>query len=222
MKNTIVLLFVAIVAYGQNGMNPSSKKNLEFGFNIYSLNNFRHSPLISATDKDYLFDQNFFPGLFVKKHFNKNILRMSFDYNKRVINDRVNTSHHAYKNDGEIQQGELRLGYERELGSKKMVPFLCADLGYSYSEAKGFASVFSDITRYNDQEYFVKTNRYFINAGIGLKYKMSNKLTLTYEGGFVYGTYHSKDYKNNPYNPQYTRRFNMFNPVRTLGLSILL
>ena len=220
MKTTILLLFVAVLSYAQNGeSNSGIISNYEFGSNLYSLTNFKLSTS-RQTGKDYYsYDQNVLTGIFAKKHFNKNIVRVSFDYTKKIINQEINNLHTYIKDNGEINQGELRLGYEREFSSRKIVPFLCSDFVYSYSEAKGKASVYGDFVAYSDRPYLIKTNWYSVNVGAGLKIKITKTLLLTYECGLQYGYYYSRD-NTSLYIREVSAKFSAFNPVRSLGLSV--
>ncbi|MBL7930994.1 MAG: hypothetical protein JNL60_03775 [Bacteroidia bacterium] len=219
MKNTILFLLLAALSYGQNNQpNPGTTPNYEFGFNLYSITDLKSALYRMTGEKYYIYDQNFFSGLFVKRHFNKNIIRASFDYTKKIINQETITLHSYTEDNGEVNRGELRLGYERELSSKIVVPFVCADLGYSYSEAKGKEIVYGDFVSYADRPYMIKTNWYFVNAGAGFKIKITKSVLLTYECGVQYGHYYSRDHSN-PNIRETSAKFSSFNPVKSLGLS---
>ena len=121
---------------------------------------------------------------------------------------------------GDIKSNEFKLGYERELSSKKLVPFLSADLCYNYSKAKGLSSAYGDFVSYEDQKYLVERNEYSLCVGSGLKFSLAKNIVLMYEFGVQWGYYHSQNLKYNLSNTIDEGRFFRLNPVRTLGIII--
>ncbi|MBI3519080.1 MAG: hypothetical protein HY062_06950 [Bacteroidetes bacterium] len=225
MKTILFYISLApIIAFGQTTepakASPASNPlKYELGFNLFSLTDL-HKGDPYYTSKSYDYSTNLFSGIFVKRHFNKNVVRFSYDYNHRVVNEK----HEAYpwysKATGDVKLNEFRLGYEREFSSKKLVPFLSTDLCYNYSKAKGISSAYGDFDSYQDQEYLIERNEYSVCVGSGLKYNLAKNITLVYEFNVQTGYYHSQNLKNNLYNYFDEGQFFRFNPVRQLGISI--
>jgi len=197
----------------------SASLKYELGFNLFSLTDASNrGPYY--TNKNYDYSANLFSGVFVKRHFNKNIIRFSYDYAHKIVNEKWTSSPWYSKTTGDIKSNEFKLGYEREFSSKKLVPFLSVDLCYNYSKAKGLSSVYGDFVSYEDQEYLIERNEYSLCVGSGLKFNLAKNISLVYEFGIQSGYYHSQNLKNNPGYTIDEGRFFRLNPVRTLGVSI--
>lgn len=210
-KLALYFLLFTFVMSAQN-KNPIKNKNpktfkYELGFNLFSLTK-------DINTNGY--DQNYFSGIFVKRHFNRNSIRASFDLYRKAINEYYKSTYndYFYQNNGNIIAGSFRLGYAREFGSKKLKPFLSADLGYTYTEYEGFQSGYNDWYTHSNTQYLIKRNEYTISLGSGLKWKLTNNLQFNYELSGQISRYYSKE-------RSYSTNFLIFNPVRQLGLSIL-
>jgi hypothetical protein len=216
------LVLVSAIGYGQTNEStaPAVKKNLkyELGLNLYSVTNFHKGDYYDNTN--YAYNQNLFSGIFLKRHFEKNSVRVLFDYSQKVVNKKWESTPWFSKTTGDLKSSELRVGYERAFGTKKIIPFLATDLSYNYSKATGLSTVYGDFVSYQDKEYLIKTNQYSICIGSGLKFKITDHIMLTYEFSFQYGYYQSKDYKSNGNASVDKGMFHAFNPVRQVGFSI--
>ena len=222
-----VLFFIALfpaIVFGQtaetiNQKPATSSLKYELGFNLFSMTDL-HKGDPYYTNKNYDYSTNLFSGLFVKRHFNKNVIRFSYDYAHKIVNEKWASNPWYSKTTGDVKSNEFKLGYEREFSSKKLVPFLSADLCYNYSKAKGVSSVYGDFVSYQDQEYLVERNEYSLCIGSGLKFNLAKNIVLIYEFNVQAGYYHSQNLK---YNPSYTideGKLFRLNPVRQLGISI--
>lgn len=223
-KLSLYFLLFSFVMSAQN-KNPIENNNpktlnYEFGLNLYSLTDL--SPKYFWGDgNEYTFDQNYFSGIFVKRHFNKNCIRAGYDLYRKTINENINNSDRFYQNNGNIMTSAFRLGYEREFSTKRIIPFLSADLVYMYSLTKGFVSGTSGwMKAYYSGEYLIRKVEYAISMGSGLKWKLTKSLQLSYE--FSYQVGYSR-FKERQGFYQFERSGTVFriNPVRQLGLSIL-
>ncbi len=195
----------------------------EFGFNLYSLTDLRRAPFYSEDDLNkYVFDQNYFSGIYFKKHFRKNCLRASFDLYRKTINDYLKSSSNPFffQNNGQKVSGNFRLGYEREFSTKKLVPYVSADLVYVYSESKGYTSAYGDFSSHYHLEYRIKQYEFAVSMGTGLKLKLSKNLQLSYELSGQIGRVNSKTVTTDN-EIRYGATVLRFNPVRQFGLSIL-
>ena len=215
-------MLTSTICLGQSITNEKQlaekKLKYEIGFNLYSMTDLRRG--IYYDNANYIYNNNFFSGIFVKRHFNKNVLRLLFDYNQRLVNYKWESKPWYSKTIGDVKATEFRFGYERELGSKKIIPYISIDLCYNYSKATGFSTVYGDFVSYQDKEYLIKRNEYSICYGTGLKYRVTNNITLSYEFSLQCGYYNSHDYKSDPYNYIDNDFFYKLNPIRQMGLSI--
>lgn len=197
----------------------SASLKYELGFNLLSLTGVNKGvPFYSNRNYDY--SANPFSGIFVKRHFNKDVIRLSYDYAHNIVNEKWASYPWYSKTTGDIKSNEFKFGYEREFSSKRLVPFLSADLCYNYSKAKGLSSVYGDFVSYEDQEYLIERNEYSLCIGSGLKLNLAKNISLVYEFGVQSGYYRSQNLKNNPSHTFEEGKFFKLNPVRTLGVSI--
>ncbi len=188
--------------------------------------------LFSVTDLDIPMAVNYFrkpdhyvksayhavPGIFYKYHMGKNVLRASLDYDQQVtfIESGAEDLMYYRKVDAIHRTGGLRLGYERELGSKRFVPFVAGDVAFAYSNYQGKETWRGCFGGGENVPFTEHTYEAGISAGGGVKYKATNRLSVTLETtAQVFVRHYSRD--DSPY--AYTNIGFRYNPVRTLGVS---
>lgn len=199
--------------------------NYEIGFNLYSLTNLKPR-YFYGDGYEYSYDQNFFSGIFVKRHFSKNCVRTNFDLYRKAINSYTESDNGEKfsQHNGNISTIAFRLGYERELGTKKLVPFLSADLIFMTTTYKGFISgtkEFRGSISTVKSEYLNIVNEYAFGLGSGLKWKLRNNIQLSYEFNWQVGYSRLKE-SQGPDVSGFRGTVFRINPVRQLGLSILI
>jgi hypothetical protein len=221
MKQIITLIFLlSAVVFGHTAeqIKDSSfiKIRNEFGMNLYSLTEMRISnfePHISVTN-------SFFTGVYYKHYFGKNGIRTSFDLFQKSINEGWNTGPYYGWTVGNLKAGELKIGYERLFGTKKLIPFTFADLIYNYSQEKGYSTEYGDWTWYTDRPYLIETSEFGTAIGIGLKYRPIKNLVITIEASYHYIYSISQDIKNSTYKNKGSRF--QLNPIRIFSIGLAL
>lgn len=220
MKTTFIIFFsLPLIAFGQTSQldnQPTKEKlNYEFGFNLYSLTGLHKNSINNKIN--YKLDNHFFSGLFLKYYLKQNIIRLSIDYYQNLINEEWKSDPWYSTTKGEYRAGEIKIGYERQLSKKKLVPFIHTDFCYNYSQSNGLSTVYGDIVWFTDKPFLIKKNEFSLSAGLGLKYYVSKNIILTYEfnaqSGYEYIREDGSSYRN---------YLSMFNPIRQFGLSIKL
>lgn len=223
MKRLFVALFIfPATLFAQEISAPQEViRRHEIGINLFSV-----------TDLDIPMAVNYFrkpdhyvesachaaSGIFYKYHMGKNVLRASLDYDQQVtfIESGAEDLMYYRKVDAIRRTGGLRLGYERELGSKRFVPFVAGDLAFAYSNYQGKETWWGCFGGGENVPFTEHTLEAGISAGGGVKYKATNRLSITLETtAQVFVRHHSRD--NSPY--AYTDIGFRYNPMRTLGVS---
>ena len=169
------------------------------------------------------YGSRYFSGIYFKKHFRKNCLRASFDLYRKTINEERDYYHGYFtQNYGQTLSGNFRFGYEREFSTKRLIPYLGADLVYIYSESKGYLNDWNDRTSYgyNNRKYLIKENEYAVSMGAGVKLKLSKNFQVSYELSGQFGRVNSTTFTPD-HESTYGGNVLRFNPVRQLGLGIL-
>ncbi len=158
-------------------------------------------------------------GVYYKYHAGKNVFRAALDYDQQVIfiNTGTETLWYYNKIDAIRRTGGLRLGYERELGSKRLVPFVAGDLAFAYSNYRGKQTWWGCFGGGENVPFTEHTYEAGISAGGGLKYKATGRVTITLETTAQVFVRHSAGTRT-PYT--YTDIGFRYNPVRTLGVSM--
>jgi hypothetical protein len=164
---------------------------------------------------------NFINGLFYKKHFNKNILRIGLNYYHSKFNIEQSSTYYYYKNVGQSKLGALKLGYERALTKTKLQLYFAADLIFGLGKTKGVSGNRGDIRWwYVETPYDITRTEVAIAPAIGLKYPISRRLALNIESNFTLAYYKSRDFLNPNYSQDnvWKNRIN-FNPIQMIALS---
>jgi len=130
----LIIFYVPFVVFTQNKTNEKTHNNKlsnEFGINLYSIVN---KPNTYFT-KYLFFNRNILPGVFYKKHFNRDVFRVSLNYYK-TENDYSEFAVYKFERKFHtvLNEVEIKVGYERDLNSKKIIPFLASDFCYNHAK----------------------------------------------------------------------------------------
>ncbi|MFC2110839.1 hypothetical protein ACFLQ5_00145 [Bacteroidota bacterium] len=215
-KTIIILMLLPIIVSGQtNKKSSQSRKNnykYECGINAFSLTKWRKDRYVYRSKSSL--NSNLFPGVYLKRHFNKNAIRLSFDY--RII--KLDDENEYFTQSGKTKLGEVKIGYEREFMTKRLRPYINFDLSYYHSRSKGIYERFNGdaCDAWTDMEFDNKLTEYSLCPGSGMKFFITKRIILSYEFNLQFGL--SKDSNIFGYGRSY--KFFRFNPVRHLGISM--
>jgi len=177
----IIFQLLLAVPAGLKAQDPAPKH--EIGVNLLMLS----ADLDNGPEWDYCA----VPGIYYKRFFGPNGIRVGADYYQ----------HNEFRQYGPFadamnrKTGELRLGYERRFGERKLQGFVFADLVYRYSKTQRINSgsmFYADVLMpFAPSSDYTKTERHEYGgvAGIGLRYNFSRRFSLVYEAGFQAGAW---------------------------------
>lgn len=183
----------------------------EIGINLFSVLN------LTRSSKEYFVQINYVNGLLFKRAWNKNAIRVGFDYNYRTSNWESGGTYQYVKGHDQQFVGKLRLGYERRFTLRKVQPFAFSDVSLSYGQTKGTSGGWGDWTPiYSESSFDIRTTEILLDHGIGLKYRPISRLSVSLEINFSFGYEHSRYTDNRDTGQQ----FNFyFNPLRLLSIN---
>ncbi len=236
MQRLIVIIFIAlcpIVICGQESENkttdPTSHKN-EFGLNLFSITNLTRFKVpeynfVDVYNPYYNINYNISSGIYYKRYCGKNALRLSFDYYQKAVGQSLEIpynggwTYYDYYS-GTKKDYQIKVGYERLFGSKRLLPFVFADLFFNYGKYTGYRfyngeSVFVNTTNGN---FYLENLQYGAALGGGLKYHLNKHIVISYEFSATASYWTVQDISQG-YNKYGDIAFRI-NPIRQLGLAI--
>jgi hypothetical protein len=215
----IFCVFVCFNTFGQSTKTSSAEPKNEIGIHIlsYSTNGFSDKYAhISISDEEQK-PFHLLNGISYKRHINQHIIRASFNY--RNLHDQPQKPSYIY-HQGNYDESTLKIGYEKNLNSRKLTPYLAADLSMIYVLFKGFRK--GDSPGYS--EYNINGIGGGISPAFGLKYKLTNHLSLNAESclDLVYFRFNHKESTERFPNATFsTYKFDTrFNPLQKLSLNV--
>lgn len=235
IPSILLLLFSAGLFAQENKPAENSDFKHELGLNLFSVTNIGIPGVTKFhAQPDNVYDLTNFnvpSGIYYKLHFGKNALRLSYDYFQRsyteseyvdlsnfIFENPVHPNAYTYTYKGIKKEHELKIGYQRTIGSKRFTGFFSADLIANYN-------TFAGTNEYNwhPEESYYSSPLYYeqyktgIALGGGLKYLITKRLSLSFELSFA-GIYtRSKDlaYKGSQLKTDLSVKMN---PVRMIGV----
>ena len=183
--------------------NPVSKKDqfFETGIKLYSMDLIKADNYFQNDPRN--FDHYFLNGLYFKYNKGKSALRVSLNYNQKVIGNNFyrqtgdwggNGWNYNY---GRLRAATIKAGYQRIIAGKKLAAYFFVDIYYSYSQQEeinyfdgaylanttgpvnSFAPIF-----YYPYKTFVERSEIGIAKGLGLRWKISHKIVFNLETNF--------------------------------------
>ncbi len=192
--------------------DKKSPRFFETGMQLYSLD---------LANVDYYFQgdpktvrNSFVNGLYFKYFSGKNVLRASLGYTERVYDYKegvypmYSSSSYRPSNVSTFRKGEVKVGYQRLFGSKKLSAYFFAELNYSYSQQKGtsgYSYYYVDALyydyRYNytTSDFLIERSQLGISKGLGLRWNVVRSLVLNLETNVQYYYYMQQDIKHSTY-----------------------
>ena len=227
-----IYLFSSSISAQETTTNKSTTETTpknEFGMNLFSIMApapFHGYSSVNVLNPYYLVNYNLFSGIYYKRYSGKNGLRLSFDYFQKSVMENesydennlpITNSYNGIKFDGQI-----KIGYERVFGNKRLKGFVFSDLVFNYGKYFGTLlynsnTWFGSLTKTN---YFFENFQYGVAFGGGLKYQLNKRLIFTYEFSGSCALSFTQDlYAYDSY-----KRLNLFvniNPIRQLGFAFM-
>jgi len=218
MKQTFTLFFLLLVfaiSAQENNVPDTSKshelKN-EIGINLFNVNNL--SNCINGT-VNYNFAYSYLNGIMYKRYFNKNVLRIGFDYfHYDIRGDFFLLSNIISVRSGRYDIGKLKLGYERKLTETREQLFTAIDLNMAYGKGKNFKYNYMYNSPIGNEEENIKIAEVGIEPAIGVNFRFSRRFSLTIETSIrLYYAYIKGDIG------QHSALLFTFNPVRLFSFN---
>lgn len=238
-KNTLFVLSVLIpLAFIAQDIKPVEaiidQPKHEIGMNLFSLTNVYpgkcpHSN-VTSSDPYYKTGYNIFPGVYYKYHSGKNVLRLSFDYTQKAYSDMESVKLDAYTSYDYSYAGiktnhDLKIGYQRNFATKKVVPFIFSDLVVNYDKFTAVQNYywyrfgFSFPSTSVSLPLYIEQYLFGVAPGGGLIIKLSKNIVLTYEFSAIFS--YSRQHEILMRSKYWTSEFDWrFNPVKMLGFGI--
>lgn len=155
------------------------KTTYEMGMNITSLT-LRAGDFYSQYYKQL--DNQIFSGLYLKCFRRQNAMRFSIDYSQRNVYARKQPSGDVNR----IKSLELKIGYQRMLGKRKLAAYVFADLEYNYIRRQGLWNggfYPNNFDYFSNGSYDFSNNFLCASPGFGLRWKVAKSIVLNAESG---------------------------------------
>jgi hypothetical protein len=206
----------------------------ELGMNLFSITNVYPGkfPLsnITSSGSYYKTGYNVFPGIYYRFYSGKNALRISFDYSQKAYSDMERVTIDEYMSYDYSYAGikinhDLKFGYQRSFGMKRVQPFIFSDLVFNYDKFTGvqnnywLSSGFSPIPVSSSSAFYIEQYLFGIAPGGGVRIKVSKNIVLTYELSaiFSYSRRHETVRDSKSWTSEIEWRFN---PIKMFGFGI--
>jgi hypothetical protein len=231
-----VLFFSAhILAQETKPVDAPATFKHEIGLNLFSITNIGipgETVFHVVPDNIYGFTNVNLPsGIYYKLHSGKNALRLSYDYfqrsyteseyvdlSKYIIDGPNSPIAYTYTYAGVKKEHEFKIGYQRTIGTKRFTGFFALDLVANYNKFQGTNQyLWHPEERYYTSPFYYEQYKAGIALGGGLKYKITKRLSISYELSLA-GIYtRSKDiaYSGNQLKTEVSAKLN---PVRMIGI----
>jgi hypothetical protein len=170
-------------------------------------------------------DMSYANGLLYKLHCDRNVYRAGVDvfrytYQFGAMPDPDDAHYPWYTyGEGKYTTIEARLGYERRLGSRKLQPFVGADIAFRYARNDGFYEGLGDIGP--PYEFFGETRttsqQFLVSPLVGLNYQLAEHFSISVEGSCSFGSGRTTEEVSGRAGKREGLGF--ANPVRTLSIN---
>jgi hypothetical protein len=157
----------------------SSKKpfRYEIGINGFTSN----EQLINFSSNRSYFQNNYIPGIKIKRHFDNFSARIGFDYTESKYQFDTEEEMNWNKNLGSNYSKTLKLGIEKTVLNKSFQIFVAADLILLSASYSGITEGRGDIAPYYKYPYNFKLNALGISPSLGLKYRPIERISISLE-----------------------------------------
>lgn len=212
----LVICRLGIAQQGMPEVKNTNEKTLEIGTNVYSVN-------LTTGFYSYLptkrITHYFIPGLYFRYVKSGNAFRTSFSFLQSSTNYNY-SSGEAYGYNYNISRGaEVKLGYQRMLGKKRVSPYLCIDAAYSFTRSKGMYSSFGCFGYIGERRFLVEKSAIKINPGLGIRWQMKKSIVVTLETAIDFFYTRERDLLNGDF--MHAGRGMGFSPVQQLSIGYM-
>ena len=221
----ILSFFLTGITHAQD--NSNSFKRHEIGVNLFSYANVPMNSDDVHLSWTGLSRESYINAVMYKFHFRHSALRVSFHYQKEVFPEwnSENPIENQFYN-GSTLCKELRFGYQRNLGNKKLVPYWAVEATYSTGKNDG--------QRYNsygpliDPQVpisYTKFSTVALVPSLGVSYFLNKWMSLRLETSASIGSFHMEEVYENPLSPNVPKSGDggallMYNPISALSVNV--
>lgn len=190
MKNILLVTILILFNLVTKSQDSNFKKH-EIGLNLYSYNRIyqkSYAPQYSTTF-DFGDPGVFLNGLWYRYHFKKSALRVALTYQyKNYENSNedgiIEAGEYLW---GEIWNVEVKIGYERSFGSKKIKPILGIDLLYRYGFNDAYYYSCYDPLCSPMPPPILSINMLGIAPSVGVSYQFTRRFSMRIQSNIIYG-----------------------------------
>jgi hypothetical protein len=216
--NTVLLtmLILNLKSQTETPVTPVKNKSFEIGMNMYTLgfSNMFYSDIFNRPapwgyyyPEQHVFNHYLANGIYFKYFKGQNSFRASLNYFQKLsIYDKGGMVYqwdnfYPSYSSSTTRAGEVKIGYQRMFGKRKLAPYFFADLRYRYSRTEGFnySGYYACATCFAPQrfadKYLIEQSYFGINKGLGLRLTLS-RITFNLETSFEFYFVRSQDIKN--------------------------
>ena len=224
MKNTSFIIlflfsFIFTATYETSAQIDSmNKRKLEIGLDFVGYNNFTNPfNFFYQPDNVPEFRFDYIPAFFVRSPFGKNSIRFKYEYAQFSGLYSTNSFDFWSHIDGKLSHNCLLFGFERNFINSRLKFYGSIDLGLSHSVFKGLYSSFNgwSLEHIINEPQKIKAYGISINPGIGFKYDLSNKVSLTIESSLTAEKIKTKNDPHYVYDPSLF----IIRPISLVGVS---
>ncbi|MCD4679426.1 MAG: hypothetical protein K8S00_03465 [Bacteroidales bacterium] len=203
MKHTIIVILIFISTLTTAGhdysnilsfKNENKCKDHEIGINLYNITEHKQQFYLNKLSDNH----NFVNGIMYKRHYGKNAIRVGFYYYYSKFSIEESGQNYYYKNEGQNNFGEFRIGYERKITTSKLQPYFALDLSITFGNMTGISGSESYMWWYTESPYTIRIDDLGISPSIGLKYQAVDRFSFSIETSVNIVYYHHK-YMNSVY-----------------------
>lgn len=223
-KISLFIILIVVVTTGHAQDTSHQLKRHEIGLNLFSYMNSANHTSTGVDFRGDLPTYSFVNGLSYKFHFKKSALRANFTYQKVVFPD-YNTDEYILGKYywGQVVNKELRVGYERELGTKKLKPYVALDFWYahSFNDGKMLTSCYFDPLC---DPFFYNSSTTVLGfiPSFGLSYQFNKWISVRMETSATVGAYQNVTMPIFHSNKYYSKVEGViaFNPISVFSVNV--
>lgn len=187
-----VFLFMLLIAGSLPGLNAQDEQKKDpkliigIDFVRYNRDWIYYSDVLQPIDgTTYGFD--LIPSLYVKLPFGNQALRFKYEFFKKPYSFVTNSVDLYQEIEGNLVEHRLSLGYEINLYDKSFSIYYLTDCGVSFTNFAGQYSTNNIDNSIFTDAFNIDGVTLFIQAGLGFKFKLSNRLDLNLESALWVG-----------------------------------
>jgi hypothetical protein len=182
--------------FAQSNSDTIPKFEAGIDFIRFNRNWIYYSNQLEPTDGN-LYNFDLIPSLFLKLPIKKMALRFKYEFFKKPYSFETSSIDTYQEIDGNLIENRISFGLERYLNHKKFRLSYIIDFGVSFSDFKGLYSYNDVINNPATDPFNINGITLFVQPGLGVKYRLSDKFDLNLESALWLGKGYDSDDNHN-------------------------